>query len=51
MLKQYFEPLGVPVLMNFPIGHSKMNCTLPLGGEVEIDADRKTLTVMGIEKS
>jgi muramoyltetrapeptide carboxypeptidase len=49
VLKQYFEPLGVPVLMNFPIGHAKMNCTLPLGGEVEIDADKKTLTVMGIK--
>src|SRR5690606_1993668 len=31
VLRQYFEPLGVPVLMNFPIGHAKMNCTLPLG--------------------
>ena len=50
VLKQYFEPLGVPVLMNFPIGHAKMNCTLPLGGEVEIDADKKTLTVMGIKR-
>jgi muramoyltetrapeptide carboxypeptidase len=49
VLKQYFEPLGIPVLMNFPIGHAKMNCTLPLGGEVEIDADKATLTVMGIE--
>jgi muramoyltetrapeptide carboxypeptidase LdcA involved in peptidoglycan recycling len=33
--------------MNFPIGHYKMNCTLPLGGEVEIDADQATLTVIG----
>lgn len=49
VLKQYFEPLGVPVLMNFPIGHAKMNCTLPLGGEVEIDAEKATLTVMGIK--
>jgi muramoyltetrapeptide carboxypeptidase len=47
ILRQYFEPLGVPVLMNFPIGHYKMNCTLPLGGEVEIDADKGTLTVIG----
>jgi muramoyltetrapeptide carboxypeptidase len=51
VLKQYFEPLGVPVLMNFPIGHAKMNCTLPLGGEVEIDADKKSLTVIGIKPS
>ncbi len=47
VLRQYFEPLGIPVLMNFPIGHYKMNCTLPLGGEVEIDADKGTLTVIG----
>jgi muramoyltetrapeptide carboxypeptidase len=50
VLRQYFEPLGVPVLMNFPIGHYPMNCTLPLGGEVEIDADRATLTVIGYKK-
>jgi muramoyltetrapeptide carboxypeptidase len=47
VLRQYFEPLGVPVLMNFPIGHYPMNCTLPLGGDVEIDADKATLTVIG----
>jgi muramoyltetrapeptide carboxypeptidase len=47
VLKQYFEPLGIPVLMNFPIGHVTMNCTLPLGGEVEIDADKASLTVIG----
>lgn len=47
VLRQYFEPLGIPVLMNFPIGHHEMNCTLPLGGEVEIDADHGTLTVIG----
>jgi muramoyltetrapeptide carboxypeptidase len=51
VLHQYFDPLGVPVLMNFPIGHYKMNCTLPLGGEVEIDADAATLKVIGRKKS
>jgi muramoyltetrapeptide carboxypeptidase len=49
VLRQYFEPLGVPVLLNFPIGHYKMNCSLPLGGEVEIDADQATLTVIGVK--
>ena len=43
VLRQYFENLGVPVLVNFPIGHYPQNCTVPLGGEVEIDADAKTL--------
>jgi muramoyltetrapeptide carboxypeptidase len=46
ILKQYFEPLGIPVLWNFPIGHHKKNCTLPMGGEVEIDADAGTLRVI-----
>ena len=32
VLRQYFEPLGIPVLMNFPVGHHPMNATLPLGG-------------------
>jgi len=45
VLRQYFEPLGIPVLLNFPVGHHKENCTLPLGGEVEIDADAGTLRV------
>ena len=51
VLRQYFEPLEVPVLMNYPIGHYKMNCTLPLGGEVKINADKGTLTVIGSEHS
>ncbi len=46
VLRQYFEPLGIPVLMNYPIGHHKMNATLPLGGEVEIDADTGVLRVL-----
>lgn len=39
VLRQYFEPLGIPVLMNYPVGHHPMNATLPLGAEVEVDAD------------
>jgi len=49
VLKQYFEPLGIPVLYNFPIGHYPKNCTLPMGGEVEIDADQCTLRVIADE--
>jgi len=47
VLRQYFEPLGIPVLMNYPIGHHSMNATLPLGGEVEIDADAGVIRVLG----
>lgn len=46
VLRQYFEDLGVPVLVNYPIGHYPQNCTVPLGGEVEIDADVKTLRIL-----
>jgi muramoyltetrapeptide carboxypeptidase len=46
VLRQYFEPLQIPVIMNFPIGHHKMNASLPLGGEVAIDADRCVLRVL-----
>lgn len=46
VLKQYFEPLGIPVLMNFPIGHHRMNASLPLGAMVEVDADEGVLRVL-----
>lgn len=46
VLRQYFEPLGIPVLMNFPVGHHRMNATLPLGARVEVDADRGVLRVL-----
>jgi len=49
VLRQYFQSLGIPVLWNFPIGHHKKNCTLPMGGEVEIDAERRTLRVLAHE--
>jgi muramoyltetrapeptide carboxypeptidase len=46
VLRQYFGEAGIPVLMNFPVGHHPMNATLPLGAEVEIDADAGTLRVL-----
>ena len=46
VLRQYFEPLGIPVLMNYPVGHSAYNATLPLGAQVEIDADKGTLRIL-----
>jgi muramoyltetrapeptide carboxypeptidase len=35
----YCGKLKVPVLLNFPVGHTARNATLPHGGLVEIDAD------------
>ena len=46
VLRQYFEPLGIPVLMNYPVGHSPYNAALPLGAQVEIDADQGTLRIL-----
>lgn len=47
VLRQYFADRGIPVLMHFPVGHQMHNATLPLGGQVTVDADAKTLTVLG----
>lgn len=46
VFRDYFEHLGVPVILNFPAGHFKYNATLPLGARVELDADRKRVTVL-----
>jgi muramoyltetrapeptide carboxypeptidase len=47
VLAQYFKDAGIPVLMNYPIGHHKQNATVPLGAQVEIDADKKMLRILG----
>ncbi len=46
VLRQYFGDAGIPVLVSFPLGHVRRNLTLPLGGIVEVDADRVALTVI-----
>ncbi len=46
VLRQYFENAGIPVLMNFPLGHYPQNATLPLGAEVEVDADAGVLRIL-----
>jgi muramoyltetrapeptide carboxypeptidase len=46
VLAQYFKDAGIPVLLNYPIGHHKQNATVPLGGQVEIDADARVLRVL-----
>ena len=45
MLETYIEPLGVPALYGLPLGHGDYLATLPLGVEVTLDADARTLTV------
>jgi muramoyltetrapeptide carboxypeptidase len=46
VLEQYFGPLKIPVLANFPVGHHPYNASLPLGAQVEVDADRGVLRVL-----
>ena len=46
VLREYLGALKVPVLMNFPVGHTVRNATLPHGARVEIDADRAVLRVL-----
>ncbi len=40
------KPLSCPVVANFPVGHVPKNATLPHGAMVELDADRKCLTLL-----
>ncbi len=42
----YFAPLKIPVVQNYPVGHGRNNATLPLGVEVELDADAKRVTLL-----
>lgn len=38
-------PLQVPVVMGLPFGHIPLNATLPVGGEVLLDANRGELVI------
>ncbi|MCA9230596.1 MAG: LD-carboxypeptidase [Planctomycetales bacterium] len=42
----YFHDLNIPVVQNFPTGHSRDNATLPLNVQVELDADSRTLRIL-----
>jgi muramoyltetrapeptide carboxypeptidase len=46
VLREYFGALKVPVIMNFPVGHSPQNATLPEGAMVELDADKVVLRIL-----
>jgi len=42
----YFAKLGVPLVTNYPTGHTRDNATLPLEVEVELRAETGTLVVL-----
>jgi muramoyltetrapeptide carboxypeptidase len=46
VLTDYLEPLGIPVIRNFPAGHEVPNVTLPLGVLARLDADRGSLELL-----
>jgi muramoyltetrapeptide carboxypeptidase len=46
VFRDYFGELQVPVVLDFPVGHTRNNATLPFGALVELDADAGRLTVL-----
>jgi muramoyltetrapeptide carboxypeptidase len=50
VLRQFAENVGVPAVMNFPIGHVPDHLTIPLGAIADLDADECALTAWGHDK-
>ncbi|MFZ1729501.1 MAG: LD-carboxypeptidase [Bacteroidota bacterium] len=46
VMKEYFLPLGVPVLSGIPFGHIPDKITLPIGSRVLVDAERHKISVI-----
>ncbi len=47
ILADHVKPLGVPAWFGAMIGHQTPQWTLPVGGEVEIDAGKGTIRMLG----
>lgn len=45
VFERHFEPMGIPVLFNLPLGHGKHLATIPLGVTATVDADARGLTI------
>jgi muramoyltetrapeptide carboxypeptidase len=45
LLRETFEPLGVPVVLGLPAGHLPGKRTLPLGGRARLDTAEGRLTI------
>jgi muramoyltetrapeptide carboxypeptidase len=45
VLERYIEPLGVPALYGYPLGHGERLCTIPLGVSVLLNGDKRSLTI------
>ncbi len=46
VLRELADSLGVPAVLDLPIGHVEHNCTIPLGCRARLDADAATLTLI-----
>jgi muramoyltetrapeptide carboxypeptidase len=46
VLASYFEPLGIPAALGFPIGHVDDQWTLPIGARAGLDADAGEVAVL-----
>jgi muramoyltetrapeptide carboxypeptidase len=46
VLREFFEPLGVPVLFDLPFGHGERNLAWPFGGLAALDGDRGELELL-----
>lgn len=46
VLEQRISSLGIPAAYGLPFGHVKSKMTLPLGTRAELDAAKKTLTIL-----
>ncbi len=46
VLREFFEPLGVPVLFDLPFGHGDQNLSWPFGGLGALDGDRGELELL-----
>lgn len=46
VMEYYLKPLGVPVLYGLPLGHTPNIATVPMGVTAQLDADKKTFTIL-----
>ncbi len=46
VFEQILSPLGVPILLNIPIGHISEQITIPINSIIELDTKTKTITFL-----
>ena len=46
VIRNTLEPLGIPTVYGLSIGHISQKLTVPVGGLAQLDADKKTITLM-----